>query len=198
MKVKCAHSELVGTHKLTPNPKNANVHPDRQIKLIAKILDYQGWRSPVVVSKRSGFIVKGHGRVEAAKLNGYEEVPVDYQDYENEAQEHADMVADNELQKLSYTDDEAVQELALEMGPDDFDFELFGIYDFKIKGVDTLPPVIDPSDLGGSSDDEDSGMRIVLFFDKGEYEPLIPKIKNKMKETGTEDMKELFKELLEK
>ena len=41
-------------------------------------------------SNRSGFIVKGHCSLAAARLLGVESVPVDYQDYETEAAEWAD------------------------------------------------------------------------------------------------------------
>lgn len=89
MQVNCAHTELVDVERLVLNPRNANKHPDKQIELLAKILKFQGWRHPVVVSKRSGFVVAGHGRIAAARLNGWTEVPVDYQDFENEAAEWA-------------------------------------------------------------------------------------------------------------
>lgn len=67
-------------------------------------MKYQGWRSPIVVSKRSGFIVKGHGRLAAARLNQWAKAPVDRQDYATEADEFADMVADNKIAELSETD----------------------------------------------------------------------------------------------
>jgi hypothetical protein len=45
------------------NPRNPNVHPERQIELLAKIISAQGWRAPITVSTRSGFVVRGHGRL---------------------------------------------------------------------------------------------------------------------------------------
>jgi 16S rRNA G966 N2-methylase RsmD len=131
MKVQCAHSELVDIDLLVPNPKNANKHPKDQIKLLAKIMAHQGWRSPIVVSNRSGFITKGHGRLQAAKLNGWDKAPVDRQDYANEADEYADMVADNKIAELSDTDLSMVLKDVLDLGPD-FDFDLLGIPDFKL------------------------------------------------------------------
>ena len=41
----CAHTELVDIEKLVPNPRNPNRHPENQIKLLAKIIRAQGWRS---------------------------------------------------------------------------------------------------------------------------------------------------------
>lgn len=98
VEVHCAHDAMVDTAALIPNPRNPNTHPDKQIALLAKIITLQGWRAPITVSNRSGFIVRGHGRLMAAKAAGLEVCPVDYQDYENEAAEILDMLMDNGLQ----------------------------------------------------------------------------------------------------
>lgn len=123
-KIRCAYTELVDVEKLVPNPKNNNKHPKKQIERLAKIIEFQGQRAPVVVSNRSGFIVKGHGRLEAIKLLGWKKCAVDYQDYETEAQEYADMVADNQIATWSEFDDEMLlQEL-----PDlDIDLDMLGL-----------------------------------------------------------------------
>lgn len=71
----CAHDAIVAIEKLIPNPKNPNTHPDAQIQALGRIIRQTGWRAPITVSKRSGFIVKGHGRLAAAKLEGLTEVP---------------------------------------------------------------------------------------------------------------------------
>ena len=73
----CAHDAIVAIEKLIPNPKNPNTHPDAQIQALGRIIRQTGWRAPITVSKRSGFIVKGHGRLAAAKLEGLTEVPVE-------------------------------------------------------------------------------------------------------------------------
>lgn len=137
MDIKCAHSEVVDVDLLTPNPRNPNQHPEKQIQLLAKIMRHQGWRSPIVVSNRSGFIVKGHGRLQAAKLNGWTHAPVDRQDYVNEADEMSDMVADNKIAELAETDMAIVNELALEL-PEGFDLELLGIPDFTVEKIEEV------------------------------------------------------------
>ena len=138
MKIECAHDKVVDLDTLVPNPRNANEHPDAQIKLLAKIMKHQGWRNPIVVSNRSGFMTKGHGRLLAAKLNGWTHAPVDYQDYRNEADEWADMIADNKIAELAESNEMRIQEIAVDLGPD-FDFELFGIPDFQIAQPETVP-----------------------------------------------------------
>lgn len=130
MKFNCAYTELVDIHKLVPNPKNNNHHPKEQIDRLAKIIDYQGQRSPIVVSNRSGFIVKGHGRLEAIRKLGWEQVAVDYQDYDNEAQEYADMTADNQIAMWAEFDNNMLMSEIPELG--DMDLDMLGMKDLKL------------------------------------------------------------------
>ena len=130
MKFNCAYTELVDIHKLVPNPKNNNHHPKEQIDRLAKIIDYQGQRSPIIVSNRSGFIVKGHGRLEAIRKLGWEKVAVDYQDYENEAQEYADMTADNQIAMWAEFDNNMLMSEIPELG--DMDLDMLGMKDLKL------------------------------------------------------------------
>ena len=115
--------------ELKPHPRNPNTHPDEQIRLLAKIIKETGWRSPVVVSARSGFVVKGHGRLLAAIHAGFDSVPVDVQDYADEAQELADMVADNEIAELSETDMDLMDDILSDNCFDDFDVDLLAMPD---------------------------------------------------------------------
>jgi ParB-like chromosome segregation protein Spo0J len=141
LKINCAHHELVELHKLQPNPMNPNKHPARQIELLAKIIDYQGQRSPIVVSKRSGFITKGHGRLEAIKSLGWDKAAVDFQDYDSEAQEYADMVADNKIAELAEHDDNLMLE----------SIKTLGIEDLELLGLDNFNINIEPSETNNTS-----------------------------------------------
>src|ERR1035437_10276692 len=76
--VYCAFDEIVATASLKPNPMNPNTHPDDQVELLGEVISGAGWRAPIVVSLRSGFIVKGHCRLLAAKKQGMLTAPVDY------------------------------------------------------------------------------------------------------------------------
>jgi len=101
MKIKCEYTKLVAIDELRPHPNNANTHSPEQLERLAKILKYQGWRKPIVVSKLSGYIVSGHGRLLASRIAGFSEVPVSEQEYDNEKQELADLIADNKIAELS-------------------------------------------------------------------------------------------------
>lgn len=136
MKFNCAYTDLVETHKIVENPRNPNKHPDKQIAMLAKIIDYLGQRSPIVVSNRSKFLIKGHGRLEAIQKLGWEKVAVDYQDYESEAQEFQDMIADNKIAELAEHDDAFMMDGIKDLKLVDIDFELLGIDDFRFASLD--------------------------------------------------------------
>ena len=130
IKVDCAFDKMVKVGDLKPNPRNPNNHPQEQIELFAKIIEYQGWRSPIIVSKRSGMIVKGHGRLMVAKHLGLEEVPVNFQDYESETMELADLMSDNQIAKVSEINKKKLMDLFEEFDSGEIEFELSG-YDEK-------------------------------------------------------------------
>ena len=111
----CAFDKEVDVVDLIPHPRNPNKHDDRQIGLLAKIIRNQGWRNPIVVSERSGFIVPGHGRLEAAKVLNVEQVPVDSQAFTNEAEEYAHLIADNRIAELAEASRDELAELIREL-----------------------------------------------------------------------------------
>ena len=133
----CAHDAVVDTVKLIPNPANPNKHPDDQIKMLAKIIKAAGWRQPITVSTRSGFIVKGHGRLMAAQLADLNEVPVDYQDYASEAEEYADLIADNRIAELSEIDQKMLADVFAEIDTGEIDMDLTGYTDKEVENLVT-------------------------------------------------------------
>jgi hypothetical protein len=135
MLIKSDEIKLVSISHLVFNPKNNNSHPKEQIERLEKLIEYQGFRNPVVVSNRSGFVVAGHGRIEAAKNIGMKEVPVMYQDFDSEAQEYAYLTSDNAIQSWSVLDLAKVNAEMLDLGPD-FDVDMFGIKDFVIEPIE--------------------------------------------------------------
>ena len=134
MRVLCAHTSLSDPATLKPNPENPNRHSAHQIQLLAAIIQEQGWRAPITVSKRSGLIVRGHGRLEAALLMGCDNVPVDEQDYANEAEELADLLADNRLSELAELDEADLKKVIEKLRQADptFDVELTGFMEDEI------------------------------------------------------------------
>lgn len=129
----CAISELKS------NPLNPNKHESDQIERLAALIKYQGFRNPIVVSSRSGFIVAGHGRLEAAKKLGMESVPVMVQAFESEAQEYAYLVSDNAIAEWADLDFSAINDTVIDLGPD-FELDLLGIKDFTVDVAEKDTP----------------------------------------------------------
>jgi DNA modification methylase len=97
------------TAKIKPYHKNAKKHPTKQIEAIAKSIKEYGFRQPIVVDKDNVIIV-GHGRFEAAKALGMEEVWIEKTDLtEEQAKEYR--LADNKLNESDWDMQLVMQEL---------------------------------------------------------------------------------------
>lgn len=132
MEIKSKEIKIVDIDLLVENPKNNNIHPDDQIERLSKLIKHTGFRNPLVVSNRSGFVLCGHGRIAAAKKAGLKELPVIYQDFNDEAEEYSYMTADNAIHNWSSIDFGKVNSEMLDFGPD-FDIDLLGIREFSIE-----------------------------------------------------------------
>ena len=109
--VYCAFDEIAEITCLKENPKNPNTHPEVQIELLAEIIKKTGWRAPITVSTLSGMIVKGHGRLQAAIKAGLTHVPVEYQNFEDNEEEIAALLADNKMAEFAEIDRSQLLEL---------------------------------------------------------------------------------------
>ena len=126
---------IVSIKEIKINPKNRNKHSKEQIERLVEIIGYQGFRSPLIVSNRTGLVVAGHGRLQAAKKLKFKEVPVMYQDFENDEQEYACMVSDNAIASWSELDLSQINTDIQDLGPD-FNIDLLGIKGFTIDVAD--------------------------------------------------------------
>lgn len=132
--VYCAFDKIVPLEELKPNPKNPNHHPQNQVELLARVIEAQGWRQPVKVSTRSGLIVSGHGRYEAALHLGCP-VPVDFQSYPSDEDELADLLADNRIAEMAEMDNEMLRDLFAELDASDFNIDLSGYTDDVVAAL---------------------------------------------------------------
>lgn len=135
MQIQSKNIEMIDVEAIVPNPKNANQHPTEQIERLEKLIKYQGFRNPLIISNRTGFLVVGHGRLEAAKNLGMKQVPVIKQDFENEAQEYAYLISDNEIARWSELNKQSVFD-EIENMPE-LNIELLGVEDnLEIKHLE--------------------------------------------------------------
>jgi ParB-like chromosome segregation protein Spo0J len=108
--IHCAHHAVISIHDLKPHPANPKKHPQKQLVVYAQAIRETGWREAVTVSKRSGFIVTGHGAVEAARLVPTDQIPVEYQDYDSDEAELADLLAQNRIGELGGIDKDKLKD----------------------------------------------------------------------------------------
>lgn len=148
MSVFCAFDEIVEINNLKENPRNPNTHPSVQLELLAQIIKKTGWRAPITVSTLSGFIVKGHGRLQAAKLAGFKHCPVEYQTFEDEEEELAALLADNKLAELAEIDVEKLTEIFK-----DYEFEDLNLTGYSQEEYDDLVGVFEEAELLGDPDE---------------------------------------------
>ena len=121
---------------LTPYPHNARTHGRKQIRQIANSIEEFGFTNPLIIDA-ANTILAGHGRLEAAKVLGLNEVPCVRLETMTPAQKRAYILADNKLALNAGWDEELLgQELkALLLEDPGFDIDLTG---FAIGEVDGL------------------------------------------------------------
>jgi DNA modification methylase len=144
-----AQVEWAPIQTLRPSPRNARTHSRKQLRQIAASLRKFGFLNPVLIDD-ANVILAGHGRVEAAKLEGIGLIPVIRFDHLTEAQKRAYVIADNKIAEQAGWDREI---LALELGElidllptEGFDVCLTG---FEAPEIDALlKDMASPSRLG--------------------------------------------------
>jgi len=114
--------------------RQARTHSKRQIRNIATSIEQFGFVNPALIDGENG-VIAGHGRIEAAKLLGWVEVPTLRVDHLSDAEKRAYILADNRLAEEAGWDEEI---LAIELqGLIDMEFsvELTG---FELAEVDAI------------------------------------------------------------
>ena len=104
--------DWVPVSTLRPNPKNARTHSKKQIRRIAASLRKFGFLNPLIADD-ANMVLAGHGRLEAARLEGLAQVPILRFSHLSEAQKRAYVIADNRIAEQAGWDREI---LALELG----------------------------------------------------------------------------------
>ena len=129
----CSYDELVRPYELKPHPRNNNRHSVEQINRFKQMMirDPQ-WRHPIIVSKRSGYIIAGHLRhlIALEHLN-LDKVPVNYQDFKDDAHEYRVLTNDNEIARWAKLDFQGVFDAlegiegldAVDLAIENFDFK---------------------------------------------------------------------------
>lgn len=123
---------------LKPNPQNPRRHSKSQLrKLVASIKAF-GFNVPVLINKDFQLLA-GHGRVEAAQIAGFKEVPTIQIHHLTADQQKAFTIADNRLTEKAEWDEELLNQQLKELSRAALDFSLevtgfeVGEIDFRIE-----------------------------------------------------------------
>ena len=159
IKIHCKFDEMINPNKLKNHPKNRNKHPQAQIDRLAELYKYHGIRHPIIVSKKTGFVVAGHGRKLAAIRAGLKEYPAVYQDFVSDESEYAFIQADNAIALWSELDFAGINADMGDLGPD-FNLDMLGIQNFTL----------DPGEINRGDENSE-------WVDMPEFDPADPRFK---------------------
>lgn len=137
---------LIETEKLIPYINNARTHSPEQINKLRASLREFGFINPVIIDKDNN-IIAGHGRVEAAKLEGIKEVPCVLVDYLTEAQKKAYILADNRMALDAGWDEEMLKVELEALEGEAFDLSLTGFDEKEIADLFKEERVVEDDDF---------------------------------------------------
>lgn len=126
---------------LIPYVNNARTHSKEQVNKLRASLREFGFVNPLIID-RDNNVLAGHGRLMAAKEEGYEEVPCVYVEDMTEAQKKAYILADNRYaadagwnEELLAVELESLQDLGFDLALTGFDTdELASLFDTDSEG----------------------------------------------------------------
>lgn len=140
---------LISIDRLIPYINNARTHSPEQITKLRSSLREFGFVNPVLID-RSFNIIAGHGRYEAAKAEGYSEVPCVYVDHLSESQKKAYIIADNRMAMDAGWDEELLKVELEALEGESFDLSLTGFDEDELADLfksDEAPIEDDDYDL---------------------------------------------------
>lgn len=131
MKLQAEDIELININKLKPYSRNRKKHSKAQIDRLKKLMAYQGNRVPMIVDRATNEVISGNGRLQALKELGEKEVPVIFQEFEDEDQRYAFSISDNAVGLMGELDLAAISFDMGDMDPS-FDIDHLGIAGFTL------------------------------------------------------------------
>lgn len=129
-------------NELTPYENNAKIHTKEQIEQIKKSIVQFGMNDPIGIWGSKNIIVEGHGRLEALKQLGYEEVECIRLDHLTDEERRAYTLAHN---KLTMNTDFDFTKLEEELR--NIDTINMGDFDFKLSFDEVEPETKERKDL---------------------------------------------------
>lgn len=119
--------EMRSPSELKPDPKNARLHPPKQLKQVMKSIGQLGWTNPVLTDE-DGKVLAGHLRLKAAQELGLRSIPTIKLSHMSAAQKRAYIIADNRIAENGSWDRNllALEHEAIQLLDPEFDLSLTG------------------------------------------------------------------------
>lgn len=118
--------------QIHPYERNPRTHSQAQVELLARLMIANGVDQPIVVDEH-GVIIKGHGRLMAAKVAGMSTFPVVVKRGLSEEQKRAERIADNQVSLLAGWDQELIRIEVGELKLAGWDMSLLGFEDGQLN-----------------------------------------------------------------
>lgn len=156
--------EQVPIEKLVPYARNARTHSKEQITQLRSSLREFGFVSPAVIDSKYNILV-GHGRVAAAREEGYTTIPCVFAENLTDAQKRAYILADNQLALNAGWDEEMLGVELSDLQDDAFDLSLLGFDDSDLEKL-----LVDPAAGDARDDDFDltAALEKAAFVEQGD------------------------------
>lgn len=113
--------ETVALERLVEDPKNARMHPEKNLTAIKQSLQEYGQVEPLIVRRQTNVVIGGNGRLECMRALGWESANVVFLDID-EARANALSLALNRTSELAEWDEQ----------------KLFGLLEELVTDEDTL------------------------------------------------------------
>jgi hypothetical protein len=119
---------------LIPYANNSRTHTEHQISQIANSIKKFGFTNPILIDSNNT-IIAGHGRLEAVKLLGHEEVPCIAITGLSKSQIRALIIADNKLALNASWNFQTLNEEIKNLKEEEFDLNILGFADLELTSI---------------------------------------------------------------
>lgn len=172
--------EMVELAKIKQYGNNAKLHPESQIKQIAKSIEEFGFNDPIAIDENNT-IIEGHGRYLAAMLLKMDKIPAIKLSHLSEAKRKAYILIHNNLTMITGFDENLIQQQINEICDSDLDFEMSD-FGFLQKEIETINETNSESRGAFSLDEpdffkeKDEKQKITIVIEKRDLSKLKAKL----------------------
>ena len=146
--------ELWPIERLRPYARNARLHSDNQIAVLAANMVKFGWTMPCLISD-DGELIAGHGRILAATQLGLSKIPVLRLSHLDEDHRRALRLSDNSVADMAEWDELNLGLEVIDLQALGFDTDLLGFSPEFLDGLLRAAQGVDEADNGSTEGEDD-------------------------------------------